>query len=140
MTDAAPTTKGQEPTVKKTEAEWKELLSGAQFHVLREKGSERAFTGEFWNDHKPGTYVCAGCGAVLFKSTEKFESGCGWPSFFKPAEASNIVERPDYTAGMVRTEIVCAKCGGHLGHVFEDGPPPTGLRYCVNSASMKKLP
>ncbi len=125
--------------MKKTEAEWKAALPPMTFHVLREKGTERAFTGEFWNDHAPGTYVCAGCGAVLFKSSEKFESGCGWPSFSSAAEKGAVVETPDFTAGMVRTEITCAKCGGHLGHVFNDGPAPTGLRYCINSASLKKV-
>ena len=132
--------KAKEPTMKKTDAEWKAQLSPMDFHVLREKGTERAFTGELVNDHAPGTYVCAGCGQVLFKSTEKFESGSGWPSFWQPADAANVTEHHDSTLGMERVELTCSRCGGHLGHVFDDGPKPTGLRYCINSAALKKQP
>ena len=135
---AAP--KAKEPTVKKTEAEWKAQLSPMAFHVLREQGTERAFTGELWNDHAPGTYVCAACGQVLFNSTEKFESGTGWPSFWQPADAASVTEHRDSAFGMMRVEVTCSRCGGHLGHVFDDGPRPTGLRYCINSASLKKQP
>jgi len=122
--------------VTRTEAEWRALLTDEQYRVLREAGTERAFTGEYWNTQAPGTYVCAGCGQPLFQSETKFESGCGWPSFFRPQPGA-LVERPDHSHGMTRTEILCSRCGGHLGHVFTDGPPPTGLRYCINSASLK---
>ncbi len=137
-TPASP--KAKEPTVKKTEAEWKAQLSPMAFHVLREQGTERAFTGELLNDHAPGTYVCAACGQVLFNSTEKFESGTGWPSFWQPAAAPSVTEHRDSAFGMMRVEVTCSRCGGHLGHVFDDGPKPTGLRYCINSASLKKQP
>jgi len=120
----------------KTEEEWKKILTPQQFYVLRQKGTERACSGEFWNNHEPGVYSCAGCGLELFRSGEKFESGTGWPSFFQPIEANRVVEISDNSHGMVRIEVVCARCDGHLGHVFDDGPPPTGRRYCMNSVSM----
>lgn len=122
--------------VNKTEDEWRKQLSPFEYQVLREKGTERAYTGEYWDHHEDGTYTCKGCGAPLFTSNEKFDSGCGWPSYYDAIDSGAIVTKPDYSHGMVRTEIMCAKCGGHLGHVFDDGPKPTGLRYCVNSASI----
>lgn len=126
----------QSPRVVKTDAEWEKQLGPATYRILRAKGTEPAFCGNLLDNHKEGVYFCAGCGLPLFASTAKFNSGTGWPSFFQPFAKENIAEHTDTSFGMERTEILCARCGGHLGHVFEDGPAPTGLRYCLNSAAL----
>lgn len=138
MTDnlKADATVSRGPRVQKTEAEWRQLLTPEQFHVLREKGTERAFTGALVDNHKDGIYNCRACDAPLFKSDTKFDSGSGWPSFFEPVSPTAIEAIEDNSHGMRRVEVVCANCGSHLGHVFPDGPNPTGLRYCINSVSL----
>lgn len=123
--------------VTKTEEEWKKLLSPEEYHVLREKGTELAFSGKYLKNKKNGTYVCAGCGNGLFSSETKFDSGTGWPSFWSPVSKDSVEENVDNRFGMHRTEVRCKKCGGHLGHVFDDSPTPTGQRYCINSVSLK---
>ena len=123
-----------------TEAEWREKLTPEQYHILREAGTERAFTGKYDKNKAPGEYHCAGCGSLLFDSSAKFDSGCGWPSFSLPREESAVEEFSDTSHGMIRTEVRCARCDGHLGHVFPDGPAPTGLRYCMNSAALDFSP
>jgi peptide-methionine (R)-S-oxide reductase len=123
--------------VDKTDSEWRAELDPEQYRVLRQKGTEAPFSGEYDHVFEPGTYRCAGCGAELFSSDAKYDSGCGWPAFSQPATGEALDEETDTTYGMVRTEVMCAACGGHLGHVFPDGPHPTGLRYCINSAALK---
>jgi peptide-methionine (R)-S-oxide reductase len=124
----------------KTEEEWRQLLTPEQYHVARQKGTERPFTGEYYNNRDVGTYLCAACGAELFTSRAKFDSGCGWPSFYEPKEGDNVRTQLDTSHGMIRTEVLCATCDAHLGHVFDDGPEPTGLRYCMNGLALRFVP
>ena len=134
--DVTEVAEGHEFEVTKSEAEWREQLSDEEFHILRESGTERAFTGRYWDNKKHGVYLCAGCGNPLFHSEHKFRSGTGWPSYTQPITSDAVATRPDRKFGMARTEVICARCGGHLGHVFSDGPEPTGLRYCMNGNAM----
>ena len=126
--------------VKKTEAEWRETLTREEFHILREKGTERAFTGKYWDSKSKGIYSCAGCGLALFSSDHKFRSGTGWPSFYKALSDQAVGRERDSSLWMTRTEIICSRCDGHLGHVFRDGPPPTGERFCVNGTALDFKP
>ncbi len=123
--------------VVKTDAEWRQELTPDQYRILRQAGTERPFTGKYWNKKDDGTYQCAACGQELFTSQTKFDSGCGWPSFYEALDSGKVTERVDDSHGMRRVEVLCSRCGGHLGHVFEDGPNPTGLRYCINSESLQ---
>jgi peptide-methionine (R)-S-oxide reductase len=142
-TSPAPSAKSSAPMpdkIEKTDAEWRAELTPMQYFVLRQRGTERPGTGEYLDNHARGIYVCAGCGLELFSSSAKYDSHCGWPSFYEAISDKNILKSSDTSLGMVRTEITCPRCGGHFGHVFDDGPPPAGLRYCMNSAAMKFIP
>ncbi len=137
MSNTATVDNKELPPLPKTDAEWKKRLTPEEYAILRHKGTEPAFTGKYWNSHQHGTYRCAGCGQPLFKSDDKFESGTGWPSFWEPYDRACVTAKQDNSHSMHRTEVLCSRCGGHLGHVFNDGPAPTGLRYCINSAALK---
>ena len=126
--------------IEKSDSEWREQLSDEEFRVCRLKGTEAPFSGNYWNDWTDGIYRCTCCGETLFEADTKFDAGCGWPSFYQPANAQSIEEQRDGSHGMIRTEVMCRRCGAHLGHVFNDGPHPTGLRYCINSVSIKLDP
>ena len=122
--------------VSKSDEEWRRVLSPEQYRITREKGTERPFSGQYWSTTTPGLYRCVACGNALFWSDTKFDAGCGWPSFWEAAAEGSVVRQPDHSHGMVRTEVLCGRCGAHLGHVFEDGPPPTGLRFCINAGAI----
>jgi peptide-methionine (R)-S-oxide reductase len=136
---APPATTAAAYPVMHTDAEWQKLLTPAQYRVLRRQGTEPAFSGAYWNSHEKAVYVCAACGQPLFSSEHKFDSGTGWPSFWQPIDKGAVASEQDGSLGMDRTEVHCSRCGGHLGHVFDDGPAPTGLRYCINSVSLKQI-